>query len=485
MRTSSPFGVPNLSLLNLLAWIRRQWWLQSLYRLLPLSLRQDVLKRVSAATHGKLMFSRSGAWPSGISPAGSCPAVLHAGPVAARRQAGAVNLFGYMRGQFGLAESARLYARALLACDATVSIVDIDIDLPHGWDDRSLDAHIGNEAPHDISIVFVNPDYLDAALEKIGRKRIEGHYIIGCWFWELEEVPREWIPHLDAVDEVMVASEFVERAFRKVTSKPILRVPLPLAAPADSGLTRPDFDLPDEAFVFLCTFDFHSWLERKNPLAVMKAFMKAFPPERDDVVLLVKASNGHRYPEELRNLLNAAAADRRVMVRDQVIDASHMQALQRCCDAYVSLHRAEGFGLGLAECMAIGKPVIATAWSGNMEFMNTENSRLVDYTLVPVLEGQYPHAVGAVWAEANTDTAAAHMLELATFRSDAAELGERGRRAVLAALAPEHAGECIIRRCVEIEGLRDRPRRGSPHTADMGRIRAATGNEGWKSCSRS
>lgn len=484
MRNSSPFDIQSLSLLNLFAWIRRQWWLQALYRLLPPSLRQDVLKRVFAATHAKLLFSRSGAWPSGIS-AGAYPVAVHASPVATKRQAGAVNLFGYMRGQFGLAESARLYARALLACDAAVSIVDIDIDLPHGWEDRSLDTHIGNEAPHGISIIFVNPDYLDAAFEKIGRKRIEGHYIIGCWFWELEEVPREWIPYLDEVDEVMVASEFVERAFRKVTSKPILRVPLPLVAPADIGLVRSDFDLPDEAFVFLCTFDFHSWLERKNPLAAMKAFMKAFPPERDDVVLLVKASNGHRYPEKLRDLLNAAAADHRIMVRDQVIDAGHMRALQRCCDAYVSLHRAEGFGLGLAECMAVGKPVIATAWSGNMEFMNTENSRLVDYTLVPVLEGQYPHAVGAVWAEANTDTAAVHMRELATFRPDATELGERGRRAVLAALAPERAGEAIVRRCVEIEGLRDRSRRGPPRMSGMGRIGAAAGNEGQEPCSLS
>ncbi len=469
MKVSSPLGVPGLSLLNLSAWIRKQRWLQAVYRRFPQSLRDDVLLRLSATARANVLFPQTDAWVTKVSEE-AVPRTEADGmaSTAAKRLPGSVNLLGYMRGQFGLAESARLYARALLAHGATVSIVDIDLGLPHGWDDRSLAAHIGHDAPHEISIIFVNPDYLDEAINKIGRARIEGRYIIGCWFWELEDIPPTWIPHLDQVDEVMVASEFVELAFKKVTSKPILRVPLPLAAADGSDLTRADFGLPDDAFVFLCTFDFHSWLERKNPFAVLEAFAKAFPPERDDVYLLVKTSNGYRYPELLLKLLNAVAADRRIVVRDQVIDARHLQALQRCCDVYVSLHRAEGFGLGLAECMAMGKPVIATGWSGNMEFMDKDNSRLVDYSLVPVLEGQYPHADGAVWADAHTDMAAAHMRELAASPAAAAELGERGRRAVLTALAPFRAAERIMRRCAEIEALRDRSRLTLAHPAAAG-----------------
>jgi glycosyltransferase involved in cell wall biosynthesis len=383
-----------------------------------------------------------------------------------------------MRGQFGLAESARLYARALLASGANVSIVDIDLGLPHGWDDQSLESYIGRDAPHGISIIFVNPDYLEEALEKIGRARLERHYIIGCWFWELEDVPRAWIPHIDRVDEIMVASEFVERAFRKVTDKPILRVPLPVTTLQSSGLERADFGLPEGAFVFLCTFDFHSWLERKNPFSVLEAFKKAFPAEKNDVFLLVKTSNGHLHTETMLELLNAAATDRRIVVRDQVIDACHLQALQRCCDAYISLHRAEGFGLGLAECMALGKPVIATGWSGNLEFMDADNSRLVDYTLVPVLEGQYPHASGAVWAEADTDMAAMHMRELAGSRAAAADLGERGRRAVQATLAPGRAAERIMRRCAEIEAMRGRMEVSQGPASDARGSAAATGDGG-------
>ncbi|MEI2794942.1 glycosyltransferase [Pseudoxanthomonas sp. F11] len=435
--------------MNLSAWGRRQGWLQAVYRWLPGSWRARVASSIASSTRERLRFPNAESWPP-VRPSVVAGADRSAGPRDPGLPSAGVNLFGYMRGQFGLAESARLYARALLDSGADVSIVDIDLGLPHGWEDRSLEPFIGDEAPHRISIIFVNPDYLDEAFAKIGRARLAGQHVIGCWFWELEDIPAEWIPHLDDVDEIMVASTFVERAFRKVTSKPVLLVPLPLGPLAPASLDRSHFGLPEHAFVFLCTFDFHSWLERKNPFAVLEAFKKAFPKDREDVFLLVKTSNGHQYGDTLLNLLSAVADDRRILIRDQIMDAGHLQDLQRCCDAYISLHRAEGFGLGLAECMALGKPVVATGWSGNMEFMTTDNSRLVDYTLVPVLEGQYPHVAGAMWAEADVGMAAVHMRELANDRGAAAQLGERGRQAVLSALAPQRAAERIMRRCAEI-----------------------------------
>lgn len=456
MNMSSSSRARGLLLLNALAWIRKQRWLQAIYRRFPQSLRSAASERMSAPVMANLLFPQTEAWARER----NAPKTLQpfAGPRVDREPEvpGAVNLFGYMRGQFGLAESARLYTRALIEYGANVSVVDVDLGLPHAWEDRSLEPYLGHDAQHEICIVFVNPDYLDEAFDKIGRARLEGRYIIGCWFWELDVVPPEWVRHLAQVDELMVASKFVEDAFRKVTDKPILRVPLPVAftGEEESSLVRADFGLPDDAFVFLCTFDFHSWLERKNPYAVLSAFNRAFNSDRDDVFLLIKTSNGHRHPAALLALLNATSGDRRIAVRDQIIDARHLRALQRCCDAYVSLHRAEGFGLGLAECMAIGKPVIATGWSGNLEFMDADNSCLVDFRLVPVLEGQYPHGAGALWAEADIASAAAHMAGLANSRSAAVELGERGSRAVREALDPRRASKRIMLRCAEISTQR-------------------------------
>ena len=394
------------AMLKLMAWIRRQPWLQVVYERFPQSWRVRASQVVVARNLKKARLPvlpvpgphREAAPADAI---GSEQRTCTEYP-----QSAGVNIFAYFRGQFGLGESARLYARALIEAGYPVALHDIDISAPHGWDDRSLDHCIGDAAPHRVNLIFVNPDYLAQAMESIDRAKMEGRHVIACWFWELERIPEEWLWAVEQVDEIMVASAFVERAFRQVTDKPILRVPVPIGETEDSGLTREQFGLPGDSFIFLNTFDFNSSWHRKNPIAAIRAFRLAFPRAREDVALLIKSSNGHRYPEQLHQLLAAASGDPRILIRDDVIDGRHVHALHRCADAYVSLHRAEGFGLGLAEAMALGKPVIATGWSGNMEFMTTHNSCLVDYRLVPVGDSEYVHAANCEWAEPDVGHAA-------------------------------------------------------------------------------
>lgn len=438
-----------LLLLELSAWIRSQRWLQSIYRYLPQRMRDRASSLLASRASGHARFPRNPRWDVQPCPSDEVAASVPRTTIAAV----GVNILGYIRGQFGLAESARLYARSLIEAGTDVALYDIDLDLPHGWDDVSLERWIGTETPHAVSIIFVNPDYLDAALAQIGEARLRGRYLIACWFWELETIPAEWIDALAHVDEVMVASQFVEDAFRRVTDKPILRVPLPLSALPDSGLERADFGLEEEKFTFLVTFDFNSWVARKNPYAVLAAFREAFPADRDDVRLLIKSSNGFRHPDRFRLLLKEVESDHRVVVRDEVIDRAHVNALQRCCDVYVSLHRSEGFGLGLAECMAIGKPVIATNWSGNLEFMDADCAVLVGYQLVPVKPGEYPHGEGQHWAEADITQAALRMKGLADDPQAARELGRRGRERVTQLLSRKQAADRILARvaCIEQE----------------------------------
>lgn len=453
--SSKPRTGVGLALLNLSAWIRRQPWLKSIYRHFPSTMRNGVSEALAARASTQIRFQRTSNWERRTRPA--------AVPVAAKTHAGqfgeaaGVNVFAYARGQSGLGEGARLYVRALLAEGFPVAVHDIIIDIPHGMDDVSLDEHISADSPHAINLIFVNPDYLDDAMASIGAERLGNRYTIACWFWELETFPEEWLPALKQVDEIMVSSGFIGKTISAVTDKPILHVPMPVGDVEDSGLTRADFGLDENAFFFLNSFDFNSFLTRKNPFAVIEAFRRAFPDGRANVRLLIKSSNGHRHPDRLRELLNVAAVDRRILVRDEVIDRADVQALQRCADAYVSLHRAEGFGLGLAECMRLGKPVIATGWSGNMEFMTPDNSCLVDYRLVPVNEGEYLHHAGQRWAEPNIDGAAAYMRRLVEDRAFAAKIGAQAALDIRAKLSAHTAAVRIIQRLETLAAHTVRP----------------------------
>ncbi len=432
--------MPGLRLLDFSAWIRQQAWLRFFYRHLPQRWRDKGTQLLAEPARRSLRFPRTPAWNA--PPPASVRIDASKAPAAG---VPGVNVLGYVRGQFGLGESVRAHARALIEAGIPVSLYDVDIGLAYVWNDHSLEAWISDELPYQTSLVFFNPDYWPQAMEKIGRARLQGHYVIACWFWELERIPEAWIPILDQVDELVVATEFIEQAFRKATDKPITRIAFPLREVACSDLQRRDFGLPEGKFVFLTSFDFNSYIARKNPRAVIEAFKKAFPPDREDVRLLVKSSGGFLQPAQLEPLLEAVGGDARIMLRDDVIERSHVNALQRCCDAYVSLHRAEGLGLGLAECMALGKPVIATAWSGNLDFMDAQNSCLVGYRFVAVGEGEYPDSAGQRWAEADVDEAAAWMRRLADEQDLAQRIGARAQADVARRLAPAGAGEALTR----------------------------------------
>ncbi len=435
--TSADIGA-GLRLLDLSAWISRGGGWQWLYRCLPHRLRVHVSAYLTARVQERLRFPRTPAWRNALPDASRATAIREGAALDAVGIPG-VNLIGFIRGEFGLGENARAYAHAMIDAGIPISLCDVDVGLSHGCDDHSLDALISEKLPYSVSLVFVNPDVWRLVMDKISGLHTRSHYVIACWFWELERVPDQWISTIAEVDEIMVTTGFVEQAFRQVTDKPIMRIPHPLRESAGSGLQRKDFGLSDEKFMFMASFDFNSFIARKNPFSVIEAFDKAFESERRDVQLLIKTSNGFRHLEALRQLLAAVKGDERIVVRDDVIDRAHLNALQRCCDVYVSLHRSEGLGLGLAECMALGKPVIATNWSGNLEFMDAGSAALVNSTMVPTMAGSYPDSEGQRWAEPDTEDAARWMRRLADDRDFARELGERGRKHALSILSPEAA----------------------------------------------
>ena len=361
-----------------------------------------------------------------------------------------INLVGYAHGEFGVAEILRRYAFTLQGSRVPFVVRNFDIDVASRQWDRSMQGFLSEECRYDVNLFCINADQMSFAREHLGDAVFAGRYNIGCWFWELEKFPEQWHGAIDLVDEIWVTSPFVRDAIAACTRKPVHIVPVALDVNLPRSYSRGELGLAEGAFLCLFSFDFNSFATRKNAEGAIAAFRRAFPDDRRDVRLVIKTINGDRFPDALRRLAAAAADDDRIEIRDGFLDRIRMWALQACCDCYVSLHRSEGLGLGMAECMLLGKPVVATAYSGNLAFMDADNSCLVGYSLVPVEEGAYPAWQGQHWAEPDIDQAAAHLRQLAEAPAYARRIGEKAKASVRQRFSTAASLAAIAARLAEI-----------------------------------
>jgi glycosyltransferase involved in cell wall biosynthesis len=261
--------------------------------------------------------------------------------------------------------------------------------------------------PYRFNLFYVNADQTPVVHGALGGSFCAGRYNIGCWAWELEEFPDRWLPFFEFYQEIWTPSAFCQDAISRKSPIPVLRVPYAVEVDVPRSMSRADFGLPSGAFVFLTIFDMLSVFERKNPLAVVEAFVRAFG-DSSACHLAVKVNHGHLRPDQVQRL-RAAAAGYPVTILDHAASREEINALMLSCDCLVSLHRSEGFGLTLAEAMCLGKPVIATAYSGNLDFTKSDNAFLVGYRLRPVGKGCEPYDEGLMWAEPSIEEAAAQM----------------------------------------------------------------------------
>ena len=279
-------------------------------------------------------------------------------------------------------------------------------------------------------------------------------------------------PAFDTVDEVWTATDFIAEAVRAVDAKPVFTIPLPVPVPQYSpGITRARLGLP-ERFTFLFVFDFLSIVERKNPHGLIEAFKKAFAPD-EGPVLVLKSINGELRLAELERLRAAVGNRQDVWIVDSYYTEEEKNALLGVCDCYVSLHRSEGLGLTMAEAMALGKPVVATGYSGNLHFMTPENSYLVDYARVPVPRGCEPYPTTASWADPNLDQAAGYFREIFERPDETARRARKGQQDILERHNRETSARAISARVQAIRSERRSRIVGLPGaavTATTGRL---------------
>jgi glycosyltransferase involved in cell wall biosynthesis len=357
------------------------------------------------------------------------PAEIWASP---KQLVAGITVVGYLQADHSIGELGRLATASVRA--SGIPFQAVAYEAGDGFSTFSELSGVGSMGrdDYDTNLVVVNADQFCEFTECAGTRLADGRYTIAHWAWELETFPDRWGRALEEVDEVWAISEFTRQAIAGVTDRPVFASPPPVVAPViSSEYDRSTFGLPDGRFIFLFCFDFHSVTERKNPVGLIEAFSRAFPigdgTGGDGPMLVIKTVNGDAKPMDLELVRLATRGRSDVVVIDSSMEPGQLGALMQAADCYVSLHRSEGFGLTIAESMTLGKPVIATAYSGNLDFMNDENSFLVPYSWAQVPPGADPYPAGARWAEPDLDVAASLMRTVLEQPDLAASVGRKGQ----------------------------------------------------------
>ena len=343
------------------------------------------------------------------------------------------NLVGYLQTDSGVGESARLSLQAATATGIPTAVCEI---APSG---NPLHGRVPAN-PHPVTVLHVNADQTPRVRAALGESYFAGRYTVGVWHWELPRFPNRWLKAFDCVDELWAPSRFIFDTLTACSRKPVYRIPHAIHFAPNPAACRREFGLPGGDFLFLMMFDVQSFGARKNPEGAIEAFRRAFG-NVPGVTLVIKVNDSLRGSASARHLRERVADMKSVRVIDTKLNRQRTYDLLSVCDSVVSLHRSEGFGLVLAEAMFLGKPVVATGWSGNLEFMTPRNSCLVDHRPVTLERDIGPYERGQIWAEPDLDHAAGLMGELAQSPEHARTIGEAGRHTIHTELAPERIGE--------------------------------------------
>lgn len=353
-----------------------------------------------------------------------------------------VNIVGYLSGELGLGESGRLMTRALASSGEATSTFDVSHRL---LSRQSATYETSEPNLYDTTLLCINGGETPDVIKQLGDV-LDGSHRIGMWYWELEEFPRGHAAGFKHVDEVWVATDFIRESVSALSpGTPVRTVMPPLPQrEGEAGVLPERFGIDPERPFFLFTFDFLSLAGRKNPYGLVEAFEKAFPDELPGgPQLVIKTINGNKAASDAERLRLQMAGRGDLILVDEYLPNDERHVLVAHCFAFVSLHRAEGLGLTIAEAMAWGKPVISTRYGGPTQFLNDENSLQVGWTRSFVPEDMGPYEKGRRWAEPDLDEAAKLMRRLIADPAAAAAIGEQGARDIRDLHHPTVAGARI------------------------------------------
>ena len=356
-----------------------------------------------------------------------------------------INLIGYIKSEHGVGEACRHTAECIEKIGIDWSIYDYEVGNICRKEDRRWQKKISEEIMYNVSIFNINADQMYVAKEHLPREAWNG-YKIGIWYWELQEFPDEWLSALDLVDEIWAPTRFIADSISMKARCPVIYMPPSIVLEESVKAERKEFKLPESAFLFLTMYDSLSFQSRKNPQAVIKAFREAFNASDKDVGLVIKINNASMTKEEIDGLAELKGNYDNIYIITDILSREKINELINTCDVAISLHRSEGLGLLCQEAMYFGKPVIATNWSGNIDFMNNDIACMVDYELKQIGCDIGPYKAHQLWAEADYVQAANYMKKLFSNREYYNSLSIKAKKSIRENFSPERCARRMKQR---------------------------------------
>lgn len=362
-----------------------------------------------------------------------------------------LNVLGYLHAESGVGQSVRSTLSGLNTASIEVDAVDFRLGNVSRMD-AEISIPLAKHPRFAVNLLHINADQTGLVHQHVGADFFRDRYNIGYWAWELPEFPDEWCAASHLLQEVWVPSTFCQEAIAAKIGCPVLRMPHCIEPHEPTRLTRKQLGLPEQGFLFGFIFDVLSVVERKNPFAALRAFRLAFGHSPEGVKMVLKLMNTEHNPKFMKEFSAEFGDDRSIVVLSDYLSRTHINGLLENIDCYVSLHRSEGFGLTLAEAMSMGKPVIATGWSGNMDFMNAWNSFPVRYQLIELEQDHGPYKRGCHWADPSVEHAATCMRQVVEDRNLRGRIGDAARQTIAQDFSPQALGTRLQARLDVLRG---------------------------------
>ncbi len=357
-----------------------------------------------------------------------------------------VNFYGDTKAGTGLSRSA-----VILLKEIRDKGIPVHFHRVEEWSGRPVEEE--GEGDYAVNIFHLQPSVFLRFIGYAGQEMLEEHYNIAHWAWETPDVPEVWKDVGRYFDEMWCPSEFVAAAIRKVTDNPVMSVHHGFFEFEDrDGIPfRKKHGISEDAFTVLILYDAKSSGVRKNPDAAVDAFVKAFPVMPDDVYLILKAKN--LTSSEKKKLMEKLGGRKNVIQVDTMLPWDEAQELVAASNVLISLHRAEGFGLPIAEVMSYGGVVIGTDYSATTEFMDETSGCPVSYRLIKTRRTYKPYPRGTVWAEPDPEDAAEKLKKIYEDADMRRRLGENAKSRVRELLAADNIGKKVYDRLTTICGI--------------------------------